>query len=502
MTGGQLQPWALAFGALTLVAMLALGAWAAGRTRDLRDFYVAGQSLGLAVTALGTMSAAFSGFVFLGGPGLTYRMGVAALFICLPLGFTGAMLCWVLAGRLRRLAAAREVFTVPDALLARFDSRAVSGAAAVAVLVGTLAYLGAQLQALALVVEAVFGLRELAGEGAPLLAMALGLAVVLAYSVAGGMVAGAWTDAVQGFLMMVAAVAVFAVALGRGGGVSGIVEAVTASPDFGPGFFDPFATAPVLTVAGFFLVFGVGTLGQPHMLHKFYMLDDVRKLRWMPLALGGSQLICVLVWLGIGLAVPALVASGAMEALTNPDEAAPRFLLEQVPPWLAGFVFAGVLAAVMSTADSFLNVAAAALVRDLPVALGRRPPVGLATSRAAVVAVGIGAALFSLGYRDLIALLGTFAFGMFGAALAPVLAVGFNWRRVSAAAALASIVTGTTVHLGLEAWRRIEGLPPLPLAPGALTGTVSFAASLAVLLIVSGLSGPQPLDPDLEEIVG
>jgi len=82
----------------------ALGVWSLRRTRSARDFWVAGQGLGVLFTGLATMAAAFSGFVFLGGPGLTYRIGLTSLFINLSVGFTPALLCWVVAKRLRLLA--------------------------------------------------------------------------------------------------------------------------------------------------------------------------------------------------------------------------------------------------------------------------------------------------------------------------------------------------------------------------------------------------------------
>ena len=144
-----------------------------------------------------------------------------------------------------------------------------------------------------------------------------------------------------------------------------MTRSIAASDWFGPEFLEPLGTVPVFTAFGFFFVFGIGVLGQPHMLHKFYMLDDARKLRWMPLILGGSQAACVLIWVGIGLAVPALVAQGRLEPLVRPDDAAPLFLLRFAPGLLAGTAVAGILAAIMSTADSFLNIGAAALVRDL-----------------------------------------------------------------------------------------------------------------------------------------
>ena len=85
------RPAALAVAAIYLAAVVAVGLWSAARTRGARDFFIAGQRLGLWVTAFATMASAFSGFVFLGGPGLTYRLGFASLFIMLPVGFTAGL---------------------------------------------------------------------------------------------------------------------------------------------------------------------------------------------------------------------------------------------------------------------------------------------------------------------------------------------------------------------------------------------------------------------------
>ena len=64
-----------------LSIVVAIGIWAVRRTRSAKDFFIAGQGIGVLVTALATMSAAFSGFLFIGGPGLTYRLGLSSLFI-------------------------------------------------------------------------------------------------------------------------------------------------------------------------------------------------------------------------------------------------------------------------------------------------------------------------------------------------------------------------------------------------------------------------------------
>jgi Na+/proline symporter len=230
------------------------------------------------------------------------------------------------------------------------------------------------------------------------------------------------------------------------------------------------------------------------MLHKFYMLRDPRRLKYLPLVLGGSQIVCLLIWLGLGLAVPALVAQGKLPPLGRPDDAAPLFLLHFTPDLLAGLAVAAILAAIMSTADSFMSLGAAALVRDLPRAFARNVENELLWGRIATVGVTLAAALTAYLYDDLIALLGTFAFGTFAAALAPAIAVGLNWKRVTAAAATASIVTGTALNLLLE-------LRLLPLPAGVLPAAVSLAASFAVLLLVSWWTGPDEIVEIDEDVV-
>ena len=209
----------------------------------------------------------------------------------------------------------------------------------------------------------------------------------------------------------------------------------------------------------------------------------------------------MLVWLGIGLVVPALVAEGRMAPLAQPDHATPLFLLGHSPDLLAGLALSGVLAAIMSSADSFINIAAAALVRDLPRSIGRPLRNELAWGRVAVVVVAVAAFATAYAHGDLIVLLGTFAFGTFGTALAPVFAVGLNWRRVTATAATASMGAGLVLTVSLELVTR-AGLQIV--APGVLPAAVSMATSFAVLLILTWWS-PAPengaLDDDLAAVM-
>jgi Na+/proline symporter len=124
-----------------------------------------------------------------------------------------------------------------------------------------------------------------------------------------------------------------------------------------------------------------------------------------------------------------------------------------------------------------------------------------------VLCVALCAACFAYLYGDLIALLGTFAFGTFGAALAPALAIGLNWKRVTAFAASASIATGMGLNLMLEFLAKqtyFPGLPQLPFQPGVLPTAVSLAASFTVLFLVTGLTGRRRaarLDDDIVAVM-
>lgn len=485
------RPWVVLVAVAYLAAVVAIGLWARVRTRTAADFFVAGQRPGLAVISLATMATAFSGFLFLGGPGLTYRLGFGAFFIFLSVGYTPALLAIVAGARLRALAQRAEVFTLSDALVARFGSRRLGAPVAVAVLLGSVGYVGTQLEALGVLLASTLG-WEGAGPFGLSAATALGLAVLLLYSVGGGMLGGLYADVFQGAVMLLAAVVVFVHALGAAGGPEGAASLLAADGRFGPGFLEPLGRIPAGTAFGWLLVFGVGVLGQPQMLHKFFMIRRPQQLAFLPLALGAAQGLCLLVWIGLGIAVPALVAAGRLAAPGSADGAAPAYLLTIAPDWLAGLVLAGALAAIMSTANSFLVLAGGALVRDLPRGLGRRGAVGLLGPRLATLAVALAAALLAHLWDDLVALLGSLSFGLLAAALAPAVALGLCWERVGARAVEASIWTGLGVDLLLEVAHRLPGATGRWPPDGIPAPAVALLASFAVLLGVTWV-GERPV---------
>ena len=468
-----------------LLACAAIGVWAMRRTKTIADFLVAGRSLGAMVVVIATMSSVMSGFGFVGGPGLVFESGVSSFWMVLvaALGFS---LSWTLVGkRLRLLAESRDILTLPDAVAARYGGRGPRLLMGLAVLLGVIGYLGTQVMAIGWVMVAVFGLSLPA-------AITIGLAVLAFYSIAGGIIAGVYTDLFQGVLMLGCALAVTYYALASGGGLDAISETLWKAD---PELIGPWGTRGAVTALSWFLLFGLGGVGQPHAITKFLMLRDIRKLRWGALVTGVCYGVLALLWMSIGLAMRALVETGRQPPLDNPDLAAPEFLLGHTPELLAGFVFAGLLAAVMSTADSFLNIGAAAVVRDIPTALWGRPlERELMWTRIVTGALLAGAAVFALYMESLVALLGTFGWGTFAAAIVPSVAIGFNWKRATAAACTTSIAVSLVLNFALELAARHE-LYELP--NGFAVGCFSLIVSLLLFVGISFATGPGEIAEDV-----
>jgi Na+/proline symporter len=485
------QPVIIAVAAVYFVVVIMIGAWAARRTRSASDFFVAGQGIGLWALSIAAMAATLSGFAFIGGPGLVYALGVGAVFLVLPATLTNSLTAWALAKRMRLLGEIRGLITVPDAIGARFRSPAAQGLSAVAMLVAVIGYMATNILALGLVIDAIFGIGL--GWG-----IWIGMGITLAYSVAGGILAGIYTDLFQGALMALASVLVFIFALQAGGGMGGISRTILSTD---PGFLGPWGKMTPLAALSLFFVFGFGSLGQPHVVHKFYMLKDPRRLRWYPLLMTMALLVSLLLFFGVGVAVKALVASGSIAPLGSPDEATPTFLLGFAPLILAAIVFSGVAAAIMSTVNSFMNIGAAALTHDLPKSIGKRVGNELFWGRMATVAISLAAAVLAQMSGTLVAFLGIFGWGLFASTLVPALAIGLNWPGATRAGAVCSIATGLGMTLTFEslAFFRLFSLPE-----GVSATAIALVASMLVFFGVSAATragGGDDIDADVRLVM-
>jgi Na+/proline symporter len=469
------QPAIVGVAVVYFIIVGAIGWWATRRTKTATDFFVAGEGIGLAALTLAAMSATLSGFAFIGGPALVYTAGLGAVFLILPASVTSSMTSWALAKRMRLLGEVRGLITVPDAIGARYRSPAAQGLSAVAILIAVIGYMATNILALGLVIDAIFGTGLTWGVW-------IGMAIVLGYSVAGGILAGVYTDMFQGSLMAVASVLVFIYTLKVGGGMGGISRTILESD---AAFMNPFGKMGAVAALSLFFVFGVGSMGQPHVIHKFYMLRDPRKLKWYPLLVTAALLVTMLLYFGVGVAVKALVASGQMEPLARPDDATPLFLLRYTPVLLAGLVFSGVAAAIMSTVNSFMNIGAAAVTHDIPVALGRRVENELRWGRISTVLISVAAGFLALLPGALVAFLGIFGWGLFASTLVPALAIGLNWEGATKEGAVASISTGLVITLMFET---LSYFNAYKFPTGVTVSGLSLVLSILVFFAVSWLT--------------
>lgn len=471
-----------------IVAVIAT--WATRRTRSASDFFVAGAGVGLWTLAIAKMAATLSGFAFIGGPGLVYTIGIGAVFIILPGALSNALGAWVLAKRMRLLGEARGLFTVPDAIGARYGSRLAQGLAAAAVLIAVTGYIATNLLALGLVIDAIFGSGLMLG-------IWIGTAVILAYSVAGGILAGIYTDVFQGSVMALASTIVFAFALKSGGGMENLSHTIMAAD---AEFLGPWGRIGPIAAISFFFVFGVGSLGQPHVVHKFYMLRDPRQLKWYPLLMTVALAVTQLLYVSVGVAMKGLVVGGDLAPLAKADQATPQFLLHYTPTLVAGLVFSGVAAAIMATVNSFMSVGAAALTHDLPIAFGRRVGDELKWGRITTVLLALVAAGVAQASGTLVAFLGIFGWGLFGSTIVPALAIGLNWDGATRAGAIASISTGLGVTLIGETlgYFKVYGLPT-----GVSVSALALVSSLLVFFIVSWLTREtaSAIDADIQLVM-
>lgn len=482
---------------LYMAMCVIVGLWALRRTRSTRDFFMAGRNLGIFVTGIAIFASTMSGFGFVGGPGLVYSMGMSSIWMVLgvPIGF--CLSFFLLAKRLRLLAQLRDTISLPDAVAARYRSEATRFLTAIAILLGVIGYLATQILAMATVLQSILNRTAVFGEVSLSLSVALCSVVLVFYCVTGGIIASVYTDVVQGAVMMVAAFLVFGAAVAAFD--NGPTQAVQLIMNDDPEAIGPWGTLGIMGCLSWFLLFALGGAGQPHVVTKFMMNKRVEDAKYiLPITVLGYT-VAALLWISIGLAMRALVMGGAHAELLTADAAAPEFLQTYANPLLAGVVFAGLFAAIMSTADGFLNIGAAAVVHDIPRAVrGRAPRRELLLARVATVVIAVVAAGFALysHYENerLVALLGVFGWGTFAAALVPVVAIGLNWKRATAAAACTAILSSLIVNFGIE-------LLNIQVPFGVSGGIVSLLISLMFFIGISLVSDPPKLDADVEAVM-
>jgi len=435
-----------------LVVVLAIGVAAWRSTANLRDYILGGRRLGRWTTALSAQASDMSGWLLLGLPGYAYLAGLESLWLVGGL-LVGTWLNWRLTASRLRVAteAYGDALTLPEYLQRRFADPygllRLLGAAVV--LLFFTFYTASGLVAGGKLFEAVFDLPYV-------WAVTAGAGAVLAYTFIGGFLAVSWTDALQGMLMLAALVVVACAGVAVTGGFGGLADGLAASnPALLSAFTDSTGTPLTIVAVASLLGWGLGYFGQPHILARFMAVRSAGEL-------AASRRIAV-GWVAIALAAATLVGlAGAAwldPPLQGPDSEKVFMAMAAalLHPVIAGICLAGILAAVMSTADSQLLVASSAVSEDLYRDLLRpnaAPGELLWIGRLAVIAIAAGAFLLALDPDSKVLDLVAYAWAGFGASFGPTILASLYWRRMSLAGAYAGILTGGVT---VVVWRSLSG---------------------------------------------
>ena len=414
---------------------------------------MAGRSLGPFVVAMAIFSSTLSGFGFVGGPGLVYATGASSLWMVAVSAIGYGVGFWLVAKRIRMVTEVRRCLSLPDIVAARYNSEGARFLTALTILLGVMGYLATQILALALVMQSILQGTEAFADVGLVSCVLFATAILVFYSVTGGIIASVYTDLVQGAVMIAAGLLiVIAAASVFDGGIEQASAIVLADNSEA---MMPFGTAGIIACLSWFFIFGLGLAGQPHLITKMMMnkrISDNRSI--YPMSVFG-YIMAALLWVSVGVVMRALVLDGGHDPLAAPDAAAPAFLSAFTHPLLAGVVFAALLAAIMSTSDAFLNIGTAAVIHDIPNAIrGRSLDRELLWARVftvVIAAVAAGFALFSFYENErLVALLGAFGWSTFAAAIVPVVVIGLNWKRGTARGAVVAVLSSLLINFGIE----------------------------------------------------
>lgn len=443
----------ISFSVYTLAIVL-VGLWSAKyAVKTSKDYLIAGKGLGAWVSAISASASSESGWVTLGLVGEAFNVGLGAIWV-IPGCLGGYIFNWfVLAKRIQKYSSGSDVMTIPDILAERFSDRGktIRMISVIIIAVMMTIYVAAQLNAAGKAFSAVFGTGYM-------ISVLIGACIVLVYTISGGFRAVAWTDMVQGILMVIALVVLPIIVIVKLGGF-GPMFARLAQLDLESGA--PLLMTPAAGKAGMLglgfiigqLGIGLGYPGQPHVLIRYMAAKDQEALKkGAPIAIAWGTLVFTGA-VFLGLACRALFVT-----LADAEQALPIISIQLLPGVFAGMMLAAVLAAICSTADSQLIVASSAISHDIYMrGKGKdlEPHHAVTINRLWVAIIGLIAVIFALSENRAIFEFVLYAWAGLGAAFGPMFILGFLWKKATSEGAIAGAVTG---FLTVIVWRNVPAL--------------------------------------------
>lgn len=438
-----------------------------------------GRRLPPAVAALSAGASDMSGWLLLGLPGALYAAGLVEAWIGIGL-FIGAFANWiVVAPRLREQTERYEnSLTIPEFLANRFPTQGTTlrVVSAVIIVVFFAVYTASGLVAGGKLFSSAF-------EGSYQAGIWLTLGIVLAYTVIGGFLAVCLTDFVQGLIMMLTLIIMPAVVLyaGDGGGFNQASETLSGIEGFSLSWW-----SGGMTFIGWLslMAWGLGYFGQPHIIVRFMAVRRVEEvptarniaIAWMGISLLGA--------VGVGLLGRAYVERSGL-VLEDPETIFILLAETLFPALITGFLFAALLAAIMSTVSSQLLVSSSSLAEDFYKFFVNKKASDRAlvnVGRSAVVAVGVAAAIIADDPDSKVLGLVSNAWAGFGAAFGPLMILSLTWQRMTGLGAVAGLMVGAVTVI---VWIALGWNTSFLGGPGVYEMIPGFLLAMAAIVAVS-----------------
>ena len=471
--------WIVLSFAIYLSVMVLVGVYSLKQNNSSEDYFLGGRRLNGFVAALSAQASDMSGWLLMGLPGSIYALGTGQIWIAVGL-FIGTVLNWLfIATRLRRYTIrANNAVTLPQYFENRFHDkkRGLLLVSSLAIMIFFLVYTASALAAGGQLFTTVFGIDYH-------LSLTIGAIVILTYTLLGGFTAVCDTDFIQGTVMLVALLAVPICAYGL---LSGdLSAATTVDPHYLNPMYDGGNKITVVSILSQ-LAWGLGYCGMPHILVRFMAVKSDKELNkaksvgiiWVALSLFFA---CVIGIIGRAYLPGDLTASGESERVFM-YMIIDVFTKDIRIPIVGGVFLCGILAAIMSTADSQLLVTASSVTEDLYQGFFRKKQSDAKMvwfSRLVVVIVAIVAYFIAFDPNSSIMGLVSDAWAGLGAAFGPTVLLSLYWRRINTPGAIAGISVGAQTVIFWDY---------LPLFGGQTAGSVTGIYSLLIGFFLSLIS--------------
>lgn len=477
-----------------LLLMVGIGVYSMKKTKSTEDYFLGGRGLNGWVAALSAQASDMSGWLLMGLPGSIYAMGTGQAWIAIGL-FLGTVANWLFISKpLRRYTiVAGNSLTLPEFLENRYHDKkkVLLSISSLVIVVFFLVYTASALASGGKLFNTVFGVDYH-------VSLAIGAAVILVYTFMGGFLAVCTTDFIQGMLMLVGLLVVPIVAYGfvSSDFVQSIQSTGVVNYDHYMSLFyngatdQPYSFVEILSQ----LAWGLGYCGMPHILVRFMAVKSEKELKkssviaiiWVFISL---IFACVIGVVGRAFLAPVVLGADGNTSSESVfiDMINKVFNVNLALPFIGGIFLCGILAAIMSTADSQLLVCASSVSKDIyknVVKPDASDKTVLKVSRITVMIVAVLAFLIAWDPDSSIMGLVSDAWAGLGSAFGPIVVCSLFWKRTNFAGAVAGILSGGLTVLIWDYIPLIHG-EKLCNVTGIYSLLVGFAVSLVCIVIFS-----------------